>query len=396
MAKTYIDTLKYMISAHIEIDGIVEKPDVVGALFGQTEGLLGEDLDLRELQKSGRIGRIEVDLDVKSGKSIGTVLVPSSLDRVETSILAAALETVDRVGPCEAKIKIESIDDTRKEKRSVLVGRAKDILQSMMGESTPETKEISEKVRSDVKTAELEEYGPDKLAAGPDVDESEQLVVVEGRADVITLLKCDIKNVISLQGKKIPKTVIGLAKDKEITAFVDGDRGGDLVIKQLADEAKVDFVAKAPDGKEVEELTKKEVMQALRRKIAYDQFVKKTYVSHRPRASYTPRASTGRRGTETKPEQRVMDDFFENILRGLEGSLRGVLLDKNNEKIAESDVRNLSKEMQSQENIHAVIFDGIVTQRLVEIAKDKNISFLVGIKHGRLGDTGKVKVLTLE
>ena len=404
MAKTYIDTVKYLIKAHVEIDGIVEKPDVVGALFGQTEGLLDEELDLRELQKSGRIGRIEVDLEVKTGKSIGTITVPSSLDKVETSILSAALETVDRVGPCEAKIKVEGIEDTREEKRTVLVGRAKDILQSMMGDMTPESKEISEKIRSDVKTSELQEYGPDKLAAGPDVDTADHLVIVEGRADVITLLKCDIKNVICLQGKKIPKTVISLVKDKEVTIFVDGDRGGDLVVKQLADEAKVDFVAKAPDGKEVEELTKKEVMQCIRRKLPFDQFAARTF---RERSYERPVRSRGRtdRWTERRtrtsrsPERTARpakNDFFETTLKGLEGSLRGVLLDSKNSIISEADVRDLAKEMEKHEGVETVIFDGIVTQRLADIANKKGITHLVGIKHGRLRDTGKVKVMTME
>jgi len=49
-----------VIRAKIEIEGVVDKPDVVGAIFGQTEGLLGEDLDLRELQRTGRVGRIQI------------------------------------------------------------------------------------------------------------------------------------------------------------------------------------------------------------------------------------------------------------------------------------------------------------------------------------------------
>ena len=46
---------KYIIHANIDIEGVVDRPDVIGAIFGQTEGLLGADLELRELQKSGRI-----------------------------------------------------------------------------------------------------------------------------------------------------------------------------------------------------------------------------------------------------------------------------------------------------------------------------------------------------
>ena len=81
-------TTKYLIQARLATDGIVEKPDIVGAIFGQTEGLLGDELDLRDLQKSGRIGRIEVEVASTKGKSEGTVYVPSSLDQVETAILS--------------------------------------------------------------------------------------------------------------------------------------------------------------------------------------------------------------------------------------------------------------------------------------------------------------------
>ena len=91
MGKIDLGTTKYVVHLGVEINGIVEKPDVVGAIFGQTEGLLGNDLDLRELQKTGRIGRIEVNIESKGGKSKGGINVPSSLDKVETSILASAV-----------------------------------------------------------------------------------------------------------------------------------------------------------------------------------------------------------------------------------------------------------------------------------------------------------------
>ena len=107
MAKTYIDTVKYIIYADTEVDGMVDKPDVVGAIFGQTEGLLGEELDLRDLQKNGRIGRIEVDMSPRGGRTMGQIKIPSSLDMVETCIIAAAVETVERVGPVRGEDKGE-------------------------------------------------------------------------------------------------------------------------------------------------------------------------------------------------------------------------------------------------------------------------------------------------
>lgn len=47
----YASTAKYVVEARFTVEGVVEKPDVIGAIFGQTEGLFGPDLDLRELQK---------------------------------------------------------------------------------------------------------------------------------------------------------------------------------------------------------------------------------------------------------------------------------------------------------------------------------------------------------
>src|SRR3989344_964163 len=106
MGKISPVSAKYVIQANIEIDGIVERPDVIGAIFGQTEGLLGTELELRELQRSGRIGRIDVRTEIKSGKTSGEIIIPSSLDKAETAIIAAASETIQRIGPCNARVKI--------------------------------------------------------------------------------------------------------------------------------------------------------------------------------------------------------------------------------------------------------------------------------------------------
>ncbi|PIY91357.1 hypothetical protein COY71_03590, partial [Candidatus Micrarchaeota archaeon CG_4_10_14_0_8_um_filter_60_7] len=271
MGKTCIDTVKYMIRARFEVDGLIEKPDIVGALFGQTEGLLGDELDLRELQKNGRIGRIEVEANVRGGKSFGAILVPSSLDMVETSILGAALEIVDRVGPCEARVSVEKIEDTRNLKRKQVLNRAKELLKGMLLNEIPESKELSEMVRDEAKVSEIVAYGPDQLPAGPDVTSSETIVMVEGRADVLNLLKNGIKNVVAIGGANVGETVARLGREKELTVFLDGDRGGDIILKELMDATDVDYVARAPPGMEVEDLTRKEIIKALRRKVPVDQ-----------------------------------------------------------------------------------------------------------------------------
>ncbi len=260
MGKVYVDTVKYVVYADMFIDGVVEKPDIVGAIFGQTEGLLGEGLDLRELQKSGRIGRIDVITKIRDGKTEAKIEVPSSLDRVETAILGAALETVDRVGPCEARITIKRMDDTRTAKRKFVVERAKKLLSGLTINVIPESQELAEEVRDKSKVAEIVTFGPDRLPAGPELTSSDSIIVVEGRADVLALLKCDLKNVVAVEGTNISKSVADLTKKKQTTAFVDGDRGGDIILKELRAVGKIDFVAKAPDGKEVEELARKEIL----------------------------------------------------------------------------------------------------------------------------------------
>ncbi|MBS3060040.1 MAG: DNA primase [DPANN group archaeon] len=439
MGKTYIDTVKYLVRADLYIDGLVETPDAVGAIFGQTEGLLGEELDLRELQKSGRIGRIEVKLNPKNGKSYGEIILPSSLDRIETSILAASLETVDRVGPCEAKIKVTTIEDMRTTKRDQLVDRAKFILRELITDKVPESREISDMVREEVKVAEVETYGPEKLAAGPNIKEAEHIIVVEGRADVLTMLRADIKNVICLQGKNIPQSVIDLSKQKTITLFVDGDRGGDLIIKNMTElGGEVDFIAKAPAGKEVEELTQKEIIKCLRRKEPLEQYMARkgnqisgtvSTAAPLPAALGTPNQGDRREPTHPGPGLRTrrpersdtrgpreydrtvtpratrlpiaiaekprVDVPFKEELEKLKGSLKAVLLGKDKKPLAEVNVRDLAKEVENTKDIETIVLDGIVTQRLVDLASKGQVKQIVGIRKSKIENQGNVEISTV-
>ena len=257
-------TTKYLITARIVADGIIEKPDVVGAIFGQTEGLIGDELDLRDLQKSGRMGRIEVELESKKGKSEGIITMPSSLDQVETAILASALETIDRVGPCKAKINIENVEDVRAVKKNKIIERAKELLAKIMAESKSAGVDLLETVRQSVQVEEIVTFGNEHLPAGPNVETSDAIIVVEGRSDVLNLLKYGIKNAIAAEGTNVPNSIQDLSKERIVTAFVDGDRGGELILRELLQVAEIDFIARAPGGAEVEELTQKQIMKTLR------------------------------------------------------------------------------------------------------------------------------------
>ncbi len=313
MGKISPVSAKYIIHSTIQIDGVVDRPDVIGAVFGQTEGLLGADLELRELQRSGRIGRIEVDTEIRSGKTSGAITVPSSLDKAETAIIAAALEIIQRIGPCNARLKVESIEDVRISKRSYVIERAKELLKTMVDTVMPDSQELAEEVSKAVRVMEVTEYGTDRLPAGPAIEESEEVIVVEGRADVMNLLKHGFKNVIGMNGTSVPPTIAELSKKKVLTAFVDGDRGGDLILKELIDVAEIDFVTKAPDGKEVEELEKKEIHKALRARVVPEQLrleraerVERLERSDREEAAQAAQREgrEGFRAPEFKPEVR--------------------------------------------------------------------------------------------
>lgn len=264
---------KYLIKAKITADGVVEKPDVVGAIFGQTEGLLGEDLDLRDLQKTGRIGRIEAEVTSKGGKSEGILHISSSLDQVETVIIASSLETIDRVGPCKASIRVIGIEDVRILKREKVVERAKELLNGMMSQSKGSSADLTQSIRQSVQVEEITTFGKDKCPAGPAVNDSESIIIVEGRSDVIALLKAGIKNAIAVEGTNIPKTVQDLSRERVTIAFVDGDRGGELILRELFQTAEIDFVARAPRAHEVEELSSKQIVKCLRNKVPGDQYM---------------------------------------------------------------------------------------------------------------------------
>lgn len=261
------DTTKYLIHISLTAEGVVEKPDVVGAIFGQTEGLLGEDLDLRDLQRTGRVGRIDVQITSKKGETAGEILISTSLDRAETAVLAASLETIDRVGPCVAHVAVSMIEDIRVSKRKKIVERAKEILIERFDEGTIDSDELLDDVRQTMRVEKIGTIGEEKLPAGPNVLESDAIIIVEGRADVINLLRYGIKNSVAVEGTNIPKSIVDLTEKKTTTAFFDGDRGGELILRELLQVADIDYVAFSPRGKSVEDMTKKEVIKTLRNKV---------------------------------------------------------------------------------------------------------------------------------
>jgi len=480
MAKTYLNQAKYIIRQSFEIKGVVDKHDIIGAIFGQSEGLIGEDLDIRELQSAGKIGRIELELASEKGITKGTLTIPSGADMVETAILAATIEVVDKVGPCDAVFKTDAIEDTRGNKRKQIINRAKELLSNILNEEIPDSTEITNEVRADIQIAKIIEYGPDKLPAGPAIDESDEIILVEGRADVLNLLKYNIKNVIAIGGSKIPQSIVDLTKRKTTTAFLDGDRGGVLDLKKLLQIAEIDYIARAPPGLEVEELTKKQILAALNKRIPVAQtkqtseeldlgekyweapkedllneldievhekkleFSEKPnnnffgqhhnnlnnnyknqrqeFNSSKPLVSFTSESTkpdfVNTRSSELslKPKEFVRQPFQKDFVKPqekedlfksypldvkknmeeLKNTFSARFFDSTGKLIEEVKVRDILKQVKDQKNASYLLFDGIITKRLVELSKSRGILAIIGSRKGKMDKIKGIDVYEYE
>ncbi|MEE3242236.1 MAG: DNA primase DnaG [Candidatus Thermoplasmatota archaeon] len=396
---------KYLIRASIRANGVVNKSDVVGAVFGQTEGLLGDELDLRDLQKSGRMGRVEVEIKSDKGKSVGEIVISSSMDQVETSVFAAALETVERVGPCKATVKITTLEDSRSSKREIIIDRARSLLINLIKDSRGAGSTITDTVRQVLQTEEIVRF-KGKLPAGPNVETSDAVIVVEGRGDVLNLLRHGIKNAVAVEGTNIPKEVVALSKERTVTAFVDGDRGGEMILQELLQVAELDFISRAPDNTEVEHLTHKQIMKSLRDKVSAELFMEQNKWA-RPSSSKTkakPSAKKTRRGTKSKSpkeekaepkqdesvkevpaEATVASPMFIEQLDQLQGTKNARLL-TDDEVADEVSISGLQEVLETRKNngVNTLIMDGIITQRLIDLVPKAGIKTIVAEKKGPL------------
>jgi len=404
MGKISPVSIKYIIHASLDLTGVAERPDIIGAVFGQTEGLLGSELELRELQKSGRIGRIDVKLESRGGKTTGEILLPSSMGKTETAIIGAALETIERVGPCDAKIKVTKIEDVRVAKRNFVLDRAKSLLQAMMTDM-PDSQAFTAMLTQGMREAEITEYGADRLPAGPDIDSSDEIIIVEGRADVVNLLRYGIRNVIGMKGAKPTDTIIDLTKKKMTTLFLDGDRGGDLIIKNLAGLTDLDFVARAPDGKEVEELQQKEILKALRLKVPWEQAKTELGVTatassavpgtttvsepavvqdeerERERSDYSRGRDRGSGRSYSSSSSSTRDDRNLKPLKAMADEVLGTrgafILDENLTVLGKVPVKELESTLEDIDGVYAVVMDGEVDSDIAKVADQRGIRVLV-------------------
>ncbi len=375
MAKISPVSIKYIVHAKFESEGAIEKPDIIGAIFGQTEGLLGEDLEMRELQKSGKIGRIEVSAGYEGGKTKGEIEVPSAMDKTETTIIAAALETIERVGPSDTHIEVTEIEDVRGSKRDYILERAKRLMEKL-GDAGSDINEMTSEIKTSAKIAKLQTYGTENLPCG-DVSGNE-LIIVEGRADVINMLKNGVKNTIAMNGTKLPETIKELSKQKpEVILFVDGDRGGNLIIKNVTENAKIDYIAMAPEGKEVEELTGKEILQALRKKVPASEYSSDNRARGVQRYDVeSEREKANKKETEmikmTSKEKEQIKDYVEELV----GTKGAIIFNKNLEIVRKIPIGRLLS-IRLDEDPYAIAIDGTATPRLIEVCEQLGCNNLI-------------------
>ncbi|MGC8556317.1 MAG: DNA primase DnaG [Conexivisphaera sp.] len=364
---------KYLIKLEFQVEGPVDKPDVVGAIFGQTEGLFGPELDLNELQRNWRIGRIEINLRRSDSRVHGEVYIPANTEIAEAALIAAALEAIDKVGPYQAKFRLKEIEDVRAARRKQVVERAKEILKEWSSKAISEGEDALREVYEALKPSKLIYYGPEQLPAGPGVYDSDTVIVVEGRADVINMLRAGVENVVAIGGARgVPESIVQLGKTKKLMAFLDGDRGGDMILRDLQSKVELVKVYRAPPGKELEELTPEEIRRILREE-----------APPQPQAAAQQAAPP-----QPRPQlPQELQSALVELVKGLEGTLEGVLLDSSMSQVSRVPVSKLYQSIQESSGIRAVVFDGIVTQRLLDAAAAKGVEYVIG---SRVADGVKV------
>jgi DNA primase len=407
--------VKYHVKLKFEVDGLVEKADIIGAIFGQTEGLLGPEMNLNELQKVSKVGRIEVNVDTKGNMAKGDAVIPMSTDISTAALIAAAIESIDKVGPFQAKFNLMGIDDIRAIKKKIIVDRAKKIVQDWATRTISEGEEMLKDVYDASKPGKLTSFGKAQLACGTGVFDSDWIILVEGRADVINLLRAGFDNAIAIEGARIDETVTKLTEGKKVIAFLDGDRAGDLILKELHGVVKIDKVLRAPPGKEVEECTPLEISEILK-----DAFLIEAAAPQQMRQEHAQdrRHSHSRREREPREEHRappppplppqsaqpskevIAEDAPEivsavrDVYPQINETLEAVVLDGSLNQLLKVPVSEVIKRLDSAEGGKLLVLDGIVTQRLVDAADRAGIEYIIGHRTAELKKPADIRVRT--
>jgi len=397
--------VKYHVKLKFEVDGIVEKADIIGAIFGQTEGLLGPEMNLNELQKVSKVGRIEVNVDTKSNTTKGDALLPMSTDISTAALISAAIESIDKVGPFQGKFLLVGIDDIRAIKKKVIVDRAKKIIQEWATKTISEGEEMLRDVYDASKPGKLTTFGKAQLACGTGVFESPVIILVEGRADVINLLRAGFDNSIAIEGAKIDETVVNLTSGKKVIAFLDGDRAADLILKELQGLVKIDKVLRAPTGKEVEECTPLEITEILKDVIEpvgeefeapvhHQKAVKKTKSFENNNSVY--QESSNLNNVEKTNDDPQITSAVKDVYPQINETLEAMILDNSMQVLLKVPVSEIIKRLDSLEGARFLVMDGIITQRLIDAAYRAGIEYVVGHRMAELKKSPEITVRTFD
>jgi len=371
----YTGIVKYHVKLSYDVDGLVEKADIIGAIFGQTEGLLGPEMNLNELQRVSKIGRIEVTSTSNENTTKGNALLPMSTDIDTCALIAAAIENIDKVGPFDSHFKLEAIDDVRASKKQDIVKRAKEIKQKWSTESVSEGDNMLKSVHEG-NSGKITTFGKSKLHCSSGIFDSPWIILVEGRADILNLLRAGYDNALGIEGARIDESIKELCDKKDkVVAFLDGDRAGGFILKELRSVVNIDVELRADEGVEVEELTPKRIDEILR-----------------------PVAESLNKQT-VKPKSLNEDDteladIAQKIYPNINESLESIGVDSDQKEVFKLPISELVEKLSSQSNVKYLILDGIITQRLLDAAKEIGVEFIIGHKIAKLENTSNSKLKT--
>ena len=371
----YTGIVKYHVKLSFEVDGLVERADIIGAVFGQTEGLLGPEMNLNELQRVSKVGRIEVEIKNTENTTTGTALLPMSTDIDTCALIAAAIESIDKVGPFDCKFKLNAIDDVRASKKEDIVRRAKEIKQKWSTKSVSEG-DIMLKDVHEGSTGNITAYGPNKLPCSSGIFDSSWVILVEGRADILNLLRAGYANALAIEGAKIDESIKDLcAKKDKVVAFLDGDRAGGFILKELKSVVNIDLELRADEGIEVEELTPQRIADILKD------------------------AANDVKQQTAKPKQvsevdKPLAEATSKVYEDLNETLEAVGLDSDNGQLFKVPISELVNKLSTQTGIKYLILDGIITQRLLDSAVESGIECIIGHRIANVSNNDDVTLKT--
>ncbi len=142
-------------------------------------------------------------------------------------------------------------------------------------------------------------------------------------------------------------------------AFLDGDRAGGFILKELKSVVNIDIELRADPGLEVEELTPQRVADILKD------------------------ATKDIKQQTTEPKQvsevdKQLAAATSKVYNDLNETLEAVGLDSNNEQLFKVPISELVDKLSTQTGIKYLILDGIITQRLLDGANQSGIEYIVG------------------